>query len=601
VKMRSTSGTGFPAVQTPGTPFKIQIGNGYELTDEDAHQPTTINTPVCDATKMLENKCTIIVPNLSMCTVSIAACVHEDYKNAFDSLPGKIGGTSYCKGAEQEIRVEVADAAMPSAAQLWDGSAFQIDITKTNEGIVAPLLNTSATEFKNIYRGEVRRQVWLWSGRPVRPAQPPIADPQTTEEKNAAEEFELLHFGWRYDFDSIVMPMARLANGQLRYEENTFKNDLRSTYLRFSLRAYSRYAGILRNNAFVDATGPESEIWKSCLIPCRKVVNVKPPDLKLILPLTQSQPGESSPGLLVLLRGPWFQEGGLGEAIEAVVDSVANPEEAASTTYYFQYGIDPILATKENKGAPLDRSKANIEFKNIIGPIGHTFDVNSDDPLFVNTSFLLPAPSLSGQAAPHQPWNFCRLRLKRVIYLDHAGNRKAESAETSPHWVQFLPASSIFGKLDVSALKLSKNSGGQQLQFTEQDVPRTLEPAYSPQKVFTLYAVITQAVMDATGMQGQEEYVTVARQETDGRIWTVLGPALSEQATYRARVIEVQAGQNRASQPYQSADILWKSIFDDSVPDTDRARIVRISPPIESTSTQPSEVHVCRSLAAATS
>ena len=153
------------------------------------------------------------------------------------------------------------------------------------------------------------------------------------------------------------------------------------TYIRYGVQVESRYKPLLVKNGYIAAKSAAGESWKGLYIPSRKLSQIKPPDVKIILPLTRNPEDADGPGILVMLRGPWFSECGLGERLEAQIVMVEDPGEDPSTTpprtFYYQYGSDPVL-TKPTKLNSVKEGKNETgwgdETKTIQGPVGHTFD-----------------------------------------------------------------------------------------------------------------------------------------------------------------------------------------------------------------------------------
>jgi hypothetical protein len=588
LKIPQPGTNGMGIVQAPSSNIRVEIGPGAKISGSEGSV-----TQVSPKTT-LSGEIVLTVPDASVSSFELCSCVHKNHTARFSSFQGvPIAGTNYYRTSSQRVIVEVADSQFPSSADLWN--AFALDPSATMTGTVSLKLEADAKEFKNVWRAEFMRQVWKWSGRPVTPVLPPPASGSSGADPDLAE-WEVRQFGTRYDFDHIVMPMVRKQPFSFSYTEKMegsgSSNDLKATYLRFGVRAYSRYAGILNSGYSAEARqDPDAPAWRSCFVPCRKFVNIKPLDVKLILPLTRKASDEQLPGLMVLLRGPWFQEGGLGELIEAEVQSAPDPDyadDAKPTTFYYQYGPDPILNSTLSV-APLVVGQDDVQLRRLTGPVGHTFDVGSDDPLFVNTSFLLSPPEIRRpnkqkvrETVPNDPWSFCRIRLKRVIHLDQEGPKKAESQFTQPFWVQYLPDFSIFGGIDVSDLFL-KMTDATHLQLRDNAGPKQLDG----QGYFSLLVVLTRRVIDATGSEGQEEFAGLF-QKADPSNWALVGTqAVADYQTseFRARVIEVQPGSAAGPLPkLSSADTLWDAMFRSDLKDSARARITRISSPVDSIS-----------------
>ena len=610
LKVPAPNDDGLGIVQAPVVNIQVNIGAGLTITGREG----TVNQ--VSPNTVLSGNIVLSVPDAAISAFELCSCVHKSHTARFSSFQGvPISGTDFYRTSSQRVLVEVADSQIPTSAQLWN--AFSVDDGAVMNGVVSLKLEDNPSQFRNVWRAEIMRQVWKWSGRPVLPLLPPAGDASSTEANPPSHsdlsEWEVREFGTRYDFDHLVMPMVRRQPNSFSYTErmqgNGSSNDLKATYLRFGVRAYSRYAGILSSNYSIEARpDADSRGWKSLFIPCRKFVDIKALDIKLILPLTRKASDEQVPGLMVLVRGPWFQEGGLGEFIEAEVEIAPDPRYPVGgkpTTFYYQYGPDPIL--KSSPATQLVKGTDEVRFGTLTGPIGHTYDVGSDDPLFVNTSFLLSPPTIThnnnakiNEPVANDPWSFCQIRLKRVIHLNQDESKKVESKFTQPFWVQFLPDFSIFGGIDVSNLVL-KMIDASHLQFQDDTAAKEI----SAQGFFSLYVVLTRRVVDATGSEGQEEFVGLY-QKANSSTWSLVGPqTVADYMTgeFRARVIEVQAGSGSGPLPtLASADSLWDALFRADQQDSARARITRISAPVDSVSNAAlSEELTCRTLAAVNS
>lgn len=459
------------------------------------------------------------------------------------------------------------------------------------------------------------RQVWRWQGLPVDPlpASGSLSDVWLTKE-----------FGNRTDFlrGTMVPPAPDAASRVFTYTEdrgsmlsdseramgNIKKSNspvsvpadsrLLGTYIRYGVQVESRYKPICVNGGYVQAKlmapgGSDPAMWRDLYIPSRKVSDIKPPNVKLVLPLTRNPSApEHGPGILVLLRGPWFQECGLGEALEAQVTLVETPEDSPTTTpqtFYYQYGGDPILSNPLTL-QPLQNGKAPDKGwtpSNIKGPVGHTFDTVSSGQLFVNTSFVLDYPQIGNYA--WAPWAFCKVQLRRVVNIIGSSAQPAAYSDWSPPvWVQLLPDFDRSDTSEFGTMNLTYDSGKFRLVKDDQPVaPR----AGNGDAIFCNYLALTHFITDVTGVPVQEAYDGLYRQS--GVDWTPISasPAVAGQGMqifYRARVITVQGKQPTAA---ANEEDFWDQIFtidkgagEDTanfVADLNRLRIVAMSRPID--------------------
>jgi hypothetical protein len=191
-------------------------------------------------------------------------------------------------------------------------------------------------------------------------------------------------------------------------------------------------------------------------------------------------------------------------------------------------------------------------------------------------------------------WNFSQVRFRRKIALP-LGAGSAYSDYTPGFWIQYLPDFSMFetGSSSVSDLTLMYQAPNQLALVDRSNAPHTLTAVTSDVPQFALFLALTRRVFDAVGSQGQEEFVGVYVQ--NGTKWRPLtgfdAPVSTEEVSLcRARIIEVQAHPDATGNPpvFSSLTDFWDrllSLTDDSghpVQDNQRARIVRISEPIDS-------------------
>lgn len=491
-----------------------------------------------------------------------------------------IGGQRFYKVAPYEMLVEVAteclginDTACTVTAELNSLEVSGPDEVNRNRPLKVLFPPTGSPGLPYVHRVELQRQMWRWLGRETaaHPGAPPF------------DEWEAREFGSRSDNDYLAVPMqAKLTNagdGSRAFEfteylsgPNAKKEDLRALHYRFKARATSRYAGMLPE--------PEAESlsWKSCFVPCRVLEQPPPPSIKLILPLTESfgSSGTSNTaGLLLVLRGPWHEIGGIGENIEAEVVSVKYGGHS-----YYEFGADPILS---GVGEVPDQS-LNLK-DGIRGPIGHTFDRVLDAALFTSTSFIIPAPQIKG--AQHDfSWNFCKLRFRRVIKVNQG--LQLNSVFTEPVWVQYLPEFFLtdLGAIKFENLRLNLKNGNLSVADATSGKTAGLEPQKAPSSnaVFELYLVLTRRVFDATGRHDEEEYLGLYYRQGDEWIRAKSNeprPDLGVSDRLLARIIEVQRRVSNDS-GFTQEDAFWNALFDRSgtITDGKRARIVRISEPI---------------------
>ena len=445
--------------------------------------------------------------------------------------------------------------------------------------------------------------------------------------------------------DTTKTTSVRSYRFEITPRDSKGRYDERGQHHRMRVEAWSRYEGLLTGaqNPSLVATvkvGAESNQWLSLFVPSRlPVTNDLPaPKVKLILPLTQSEPEDSlvpsgsnslrrlqdqekqhrTAGLLVVLNEPWYETGGLGEEIEAAVDLAPSPDNKAddpedNRVYFRQAGPDPIVNVNMfRKGGRLLATSVKagdqsvfFDPKAIVGPVGHYFDADNTSALFVATSFILPPPTLppvAGVTDLTMPWYMARVAFRRKLttftppattppdFPDPSWQRNTRySKYTDPLWVQYLPEFSLYDNFADHLSKLHLDVGQSSLRLLDASgAPKSLKPTASDNNVFSLYLVLTRMVNDVIGRPDQETYVATFQSDALGT-WTPVanGEKFDQVAgPYRARVIEVQTPQLGPV----SADGCWKrpvAYFWDQFFFTDEprcdtpARITRISEPID--------------------
>lgn len=440
-----------------------------------------------------------------------------------------------------------------------------------------------------VYRAELQHQVWHWRGRP--PAEHPEIDSKGTE-----QFFQMSEFGERHDDEHRVLPLPRQVEKQrepvFRYEENLNdrgpRGDTRALFHRFSARVFSRWEGILREeDSSLEAIeeGTQSR-WQPLFVPCRHVGEVPVPKVKMVLPLTQGlhEPGkeetlDGSPGLMVVVDGSWYEVGGLAEKLEVEVVKVADPKNDPThpkpgDQEYFQIGTDPIVTAKSAgqilgtaSGALSTKQTGNlVEFKDVVGAIGHHRDHSQTDPRFLASSFLLSRPTIQVGGSEKKvdiSWWFLKLRFRRTL-----GAGKGTSDWSAPFWVQVLPG---VERVEEDWFR----NGSPEIWVDDGDAKRLRVnpalPAPDPNSRFYLFGVMTRKVIDFAGRPDQEAYVGVW--VPDGNSWKI-DSAIGDRKDLFIRWIEVQSSQKP---DLSKGEELWDRLFKADLEDSKRMRIVRIS------------------------
>ncbi|HEX8210822.1 MAG TPA: hypothetical protein VF584_11650 [Longimicrobium sp.] len=587
-------------------------------------------------------------------TAKLGPTVLRDAEHFED--PGIPGATVQCF-SPLRLLIEGATSKMPDSTDLWRaldvavdgaGRAVTVRLDPTSPGMedVAPLLK----------KVELKRQLWRWNGRGVGGEEPPLEpaplDPDPDAESPALSEamrWEVGAFSDRTPFDYLLTaaevsftdpPGYRRSRGDVTLPGDAggavrvpphpplfreeFGGDRRARYYRFAVRAYSRYDAL-----FAAGTGKSGHChpdlpdpWRRGLARARPRVGepVSPPLVRIVVPLTEAAGqarGEdrAAPpprlGFLVVLNETWYDAYGFPEKLEASVEIARDPV-TGETEGRLEMGADPILthegldaARWDLRGFSMDApavdgvEHAGAALK-LRGPIGYTFDTDSDAPLFVHSSFVLeaePPPTLQGTGERLDlSWHFIKLRFRRMLPPRSIQGTKspAHSEWTLPYWVQFLPDASRYSvrtlqgaeKPQVGLADLHLVLAGRRVQLQlrheheNKDVDVELAP---PPEPFQLWGVVTRRIRDVLGRE-QERFVALEPLRGGGcQIPEAVAlPAGLANADLCLRIVEVQkaprtppAGGVPLPDPVHGGDLVDRMFG----PDGEDAplRIVRVS------------------------
>jgi len=523
------------------------------------------------------------------------------------------------------LLVEAATPVLPTEEQCKAAtrSTFAEDESRLTVGFAPPTIDSSDNRrFRHVQKAEFMRQVWYWTGRVQRQSFP---NPKGQNWEQNLKNWELPEFAERPDLDHLLVPATEIhrvksvLGKQFEYSEN-LQGDLRALYFRFATRIYSRYEGVF---TFDLRETPAADPWVRQLVPCRaKRLDV--PKIKALFPLTESTISSQAPGLMVVLDGPSYEQGGLAELLNVEIAKASDPTDASGAKTLDESGPDPI-AEIVSTGYPEAKS-----FE-LVGPIGHSFDDPATRfPAFTSSSYIIrPTVVSQSKAAVNPAWWFVKLRfwrsLNSTLALTDAKN-PVVSEKTSGSWMQFLPGfvETKDGQLSVLEFRSTwiQSTGDHEPKLQiwyyklADDGRRTHRPSkYEPTKFaspgphFRSFIILSRSVFDITGREDQEVYVGVYQPDDSG-LWTRLKPPAMTTVDVsqikaddlRARIVEVQwhcAGGADLNSPCQTAsgdDIteqqFWDRLFGtvdeikkdfgltaaNSKVDLYRARIVRVSP-----------------------
>ena len=484
------------------------------------------------------------------------------------------------------ILLECASAQMPARQQLLNALTPEFNGRSVN---VTLNPEEDPDKFKFIKDLVLRRQVWRWTGRPM-------GEPPTPEEVHAMDRqylgnvWEVHAFGDRPDDDCLLLSThMNWPCVDIPIFEEDLSQDRRALYYRFSLQARSRYYGLCPGNPklTVDLMKHGEMPWRRLLVPCRlpfsttriddpaghdveagKGIYVSEentrPLLKFIVPLTETSPDQAGPRLLAVFQETFFEIGGLAERLNAEVMEATYEKDESPQEKYLEFGPDPIIS-KKGRGAIFQKKETtkNKIVVDVEGPIGHTFDTDTDAPAFDASSFLLQLRPADGDKISDFSWHMAKLRFSRKILArlfpsNCRPSNDLASEWTEPQWVQMLPDSSTFRvkgtekNIHVSSLKLcydgdlslaEKGVKSKAKTGTGKKVPTvTLVPVTQDlgHNSFLVWVLVTELIQDMAGKPA-ESYLGVYRFDGNGFLAPIeTRGALLPNKLLRARIMELQ-------------------------------------------------------------
>ena len=483
-----------------------------------------------------------------------------------------------------------------------------------------------------IHRVELMVQRWRWQGRPLArfdSLQNPMFDfpytdlkPPGTNADSVLAPLDGIYFGERDSNDQLIVggqvdliadavaaaaAAAATPPGLPPAAPVLYTYDLSQSpqglYYRFAVRVFSRYEGLFTKGASVEsrilrstssqvAADAAPEQWRRLLPLCRRTATAPKPSVRLIIPVTRAVNGEQTPGLMVVINEPWYEWAGLAEQFQVQIASVTDPTSGNS---YLQAGPDPVVSNPDY-GAQGATPPLKLEPNPLAaGPIGFTFDTNTNAPLFSTTSFLVPAPRMQNAdgtlTAIELSWWFLELQFRRTVHPAGTANYAPalDSDWTVPMQAQLLPAANLWnvtvngtaGRMDASELQ-AFSSGSPGISILDSSgnsvVVNSLPFDSTSTNRFEVWAMLTVNLQDAFGHAGQESFVTM--------VPIASLATLPPTGATTLRLIEVQA-----MSPASPTRTDWRLLADDlfspannsdnkTDPAMARARIVRVSPPI---------------------
>jgi len=314
---------------------------------------------------------------------------------------------------------------------------------------------------------ELHRQAWRWTGRPlddypfshtgkyfdfpelIKGAVPIRVDADQERKRiGATLSWEVKGFADRSAYDFLRSRHQLSAGGKTLLQTEDLTGEERALYYRFRLNAFSRYYPVANRDtasrlALTHIEHDKSDQnrfydeWRRVYVPVIRPETVKPPGIRLVIPLTQgvgtdAGNSEAPPPLLVILDEPWFANYGLAEVLvpeisESLPLRLSPPEGAGGGEAHIQslqeVSADPVLSGKawgeyqpdygdweKTEFVPSARLRLRAE-----GPIGYTYDEDVSAPSFSNSAFLLHVEPVQKNDPLPPDRSMIGVRFRRVL------------------------------------------------------------------------------------------------------------------------------------------------------------------------------------------
>lgn len=326
----------------------------------------------------------------------------------------------------ERLRIEVATPASITREQLFThcrtkiASDGGIELWWDRLGITVPA-------FDNVSMLTAAAQAWRTAGKPLSrfpehqvdlDAIPP-ANPNDSDPTSHAVVWDAEGFAEREE-DATTTGVPRMVAvrehvARIWHEPATMP--IRPRYVRLRISARHRYADLYRqalgnSNALPDviATAPAGRDfkmqWRRAYRAGRWENPVPAPAVKIVVPLTRPYDEDDNSqnhtgDLLVMLNEEWGMVGGLAESLEVTVHAVERRYTDKLSKTREESSYDVIVS-----GRPLTDPIGALR---TLGPLGHTFDTDSNEPLFVTASFIVRTPQKV------EPGTLVKLALRRVL------------------------------------------------------------------------------------------------------------------------------------------------------------------------------------------
>ncbi|CCD85164.1 protein of unknown function [Bradyrhizobium sp. ORS 285] len=390
-----------------------------------------------------------------------------------DAVVTAADGTHYRLFSTYAFAVEAASPGLPAdieiaaavSGSIVDGGSGAAD--ESPGDIRLHFRRTPSVASDAIGSLTVGSQAWRWTGRPLSPFPFdktgslnvfPVQDPQdplSVSPPSAAESallWDMEGFAERLDetlddemaplplseqIDLNATPPASTARAT-RIALRTPNRSEVARYMRFRVTAVNRYASAYQaarqKNVgtcaarWTSVSGKWETPWFRIVRPAAIPDVIPKPGLRALIPLTRAlRDGEVSPvaGVLAVVDGAWFEHAGPAEWLLAGVETAyrktsiipGSPAGAVAA----EIGPDPLVRTYGLGQAPRQTPTSAAELRSAVplavtGPLGHSFDSGTATGLFLNSSFIVPAPALA--ADDPAAWWMGKLAFRRLILAE---------------------------------------------------------------------------------------------------------------------------------------------------------------------------------------
>jgi hypothetical protein len=369
--------------------------------------------------------------------------------------PFVLDGKTWWAGPPERIYVESPTEAMPIFEEVRaalqtavGGRSVAVSVEPATLVDAGYLVENDwawrARKFAYLSAAELARQMWRWTGRPLDPypfaskggyTEPVklalLSDPDAYRKSEisrigAALRWEVKAFGDRDASDYVSTRHVLRPIGRTDLRRERVEGDGRAQHWRFRLTVASRYAPIISDPKGREITGPDPKAplkdpWQRAFVPVSPPDILRPPALRVMLPLTASTDGDGRfrpPPLLAVLDDAWFDVGGAAEELVADIEEVSARITKDESIRLQEFGPDPIR-TGRAWGSASD-SKDPFEpgpfvVAHPVGPIGYTYDEGASAPRFAHSSFMVDVAPALGVAEPIPDWSFVKLSLRRLL------------------------------------------------------------------------------------------------------------------------------------------------------------------------------------------